>query len=105
MVKSKDEIMSALKTRYADDNSDEAIAFIEDVSDTLDDYEKKTSSADDWETKYNELDASWRQKYKDRFFEKSEDLKDDIDKEFDDDKGIVEESEKKTYDDLFEVKE
>ena len=36
-VKTKGEILSAIKEHFAEDSSDEAISFIEDVSDTFTD--------------------------------------------------------------------
>lgn len=70
-VKTKDELMNALKERIGDDTSDEALALIEDFDDTINDYESKTSDSTDWKTKYEQNDAEWRQKYRDRFFTKS----------------------------------
>lgn len=67
-VKSKDELLESLKQRFGEDNSDEALSFIEDVTDTFGDYETRLNEAGDWKTKYEENDAEWRQKYKDRFF-------------------------------------
>ena len=95
MVRTKDEILGLIKERVGDDTSDEAISFIEDVTDTLNDFESRTGDSAEWERKYNELDASWRKKYKDRFFSKEVE---DVDEDFE---------EKKTYkyEDLFEEKE
>lgn len=63
-VKSIEEIMGALRARVGDDTSDETLAFVEDVSDTL----SSLSSAEDWKKKYEDNDAEWRNKYRDRFF-------------------------------------
>ena len=52
MVRSREDILNAIKERFADDTSDETIALIEDVSDTLDDYETKTNDTTDWKEKY-----------------------------------------------------
>ncbi len=65
-VKSTEEIMSAIRERFGEDTSDETIGFIEDVKDTLEEWEK--DSKIDWKTKYEENDKNWRQKYRDRFF-------------------------------------
>lgn len=95
-VRTKDELLEAVKTHYGDDTSDDAITFIEDISDTLNDYESKVNSSGDWETKYNELAV----KYKERFFDdgkKDKDPKDNTDPDPDD--YVVPE----TYDDLFET--
>lgn len=70
-VKTKDELMNALRARIGDDTSDEALALIEDFDDTINNYEEQTKDGTDWKTKYEENDAEWRQKYRDRFFTKS----------------------------------
>lgn len=91
-VKTIDEIMAKVRERIGEDDSDEAIEFIEDISDTLESF----SNVEDWKTKYEENDKKWREKYRDRFFTSKE-----VD---DDDDDIVEpeEKEKKTFEDLFE---
>ena len=63
-IRSKEEILEAVKKYIADDVSDEAIGFIEDLTDTLDDRE----DPEEWKRKYEENDADWRRRYKDRFF-------------------------------------
>lgn len=63
-VRSYDELMSAIKAKIGDDTSDDSIALIEDFTDT---YNSLTDS-ENWKAKYEENDAMWRQKYKDRFF-------------------------------------
>lgn len=60
--RTKDELLTALRGVLGDNQSDEAIALIEDVTDTFD------APVDDWEQKYKDNDAAWRQKYTDRFF-------------------------------------
>lgn len=67
-VKSKDEILEYLKGKMGDNPDDESIAFLEDVTDTISDFESKVSSTEDWKTKYEENDKEWRKKYTDRFF-------------------------------------
>ena len=79
MVKTSNEIIEAVRKRLGEDTSDEALSLLEDVSDTLGDYDSKLSDNTDWKTKYEELDTSWRQKYRDRFMSgpTKEDEKDD----------------------------
>lgn len=77
-VKSKDELLSSIKALLGDEPSDEGIALLEDISDTLD---KSTgSSSDEDKKKIEELekqvkdtDAMWRKKYSDRFLNPSPD--------------------------------
>ena len=38
-VKTKEEILNALKAKFAEDSSDEVLAIIEDVTDTFDDFD------------------------------------------------------------------
>lgn len=97
---SKDELMNRLNTFLGEDTSDETLSFIEDVTDTIEDYESKSST--DWEQRYKDLDSEWRAKYRDRFFRKvttDETIKETVDED------VVDEEERKepeTYDDLFE---
>lgn len=65
-VRSKEEIMNAIRARIGEDTSDEAISLIEDISDTVDDLTGRIG--EDWKAKYEENDASWRQRYTERFF-------------------------------------
>lgn len=62
MKRTKDELLENAKTLLGENISDEALAFLEDISDTI------TTPEVDWEQKYNENDAAWRQKYRDRFY-------------------------------------
>lgn len=68
MVKSKEEILEYLKGKMGEEPDDESIAFLEDVTDTLSDYESKVTDTEDWKTKYEENDKEWRRKYTERFF-------------------------------------
>lgn len=83
MVRTKDEILASIHTKLGDDTSDEAIALIEDISDSFDDLSTRVSEAGDWKTKYEENDKSWRTKYNERFFTPStgDPLMDEIEKE------------------------
>lgn len=90
-VKTVDEIMTKVREIIGEDDSDEAIGFIEDISDTLESF----SNAEDWKTKYEENDKKWREKYRDRFFTSKEEVEEDDIEE-------PEEKEKKKFEDLFE---
>lgn len=70
MVRSKEDILSMVQERYKDDTSDDTLHFIEDVTDTFDDYARQIAESGEWEKKYKENDAEWREKYKERFFSK-----------------------------------
>ena len=98
-VRTKDELLEIIKGRIGDDTSDETISFIEDITDTLSDYEEKATNSDteDWKTKYEENDKMWKEKYRERFFSKEVE-KEDEDFSEDEVKSL-------SYDDLFEEKE
>ena len=98
-VRTKDELLEIIKGKIGDDSSDETISFLEDITDTLSDYEEKATKSDeeDWKTKYEENDKMWREKYRERFFSKEVE-KEDEDFSEDEVKSL-------SYDDLFEEKE
>lgn len=99
-VKTRDAIMEAIRKRIGEDTSDEAISLLEDVTDTFADYETKVADKTDWKTKYDEMDASWRKKYMDRFSGKTgEEIKEEQEEQIKDD------SEPRTFDELFTERE
>lgn len=99
-VKTRDEIVEAVRSRIGEDTSDEAISLLEDVTDTFTDYETRVADKTDWKTKYNELDASWRKKYMERFSGKTgEEVKKEQEEQIKDD------SEPRTFDELFTERE
>ena len=68
-IKTREEIMEAIRARVGEDTSDEALAFVEDVSDTISDMETRSANSREWEKKYHENDKAWRKKYKERFYQ------------------------------------
>lgn len=99
-VKTRDEIVEAVRKRIGEDTSDEAISLLEDVTDTFADYETRVADKTDWKTKYDEMDASWRKKYMDRFSGKTG----EEDKE-EQEEQIKDDSEPRTFDELFTERE
>lgn len=68
-VLGKDDFFTAVQTRIGSDTSDEAIAFVENMTDTYNDLlTKANGDGTDWEQKYRDLDESWKARYKHRFF-------------------------------------
>lgn len=66
----RDEFFSRLETRLGDDTSDESISFLEDMTDTYNDLESRANNSTntEWEQKYNELNETWKKRYRHRFF-------------------------------------
>lgn len=98
-VKSKDDILTEIKAKFGEDDSDDTLSFIEDISDTLDDMSDQLSKSGEWKDKYEQNDKEWRQKYRDRFFSKPID-EPDVTSD-----PVTEPATKKpmTYDDLFKI--
>lgn len=103
-VKSKDELLQSVKGLLGDTPSDEGIALLEDISDTLDnstggssDEDKKT--IEELQKKVKEVDDNWRKKYTERFMKPSDDNHDNEQDE--DDNDDEEDNSPKTFDELF----
>ena len=102
-VKSKDELLQSVKGLLGDTPSDEGIALLEDISDTLDNSTGSSSDEDkkkieELEKKVKEVDDNWRKKYTDRFMKPSDDNPDELDE---DDSEEQEDNSPKTFDELF----
>lgn len=99
-VKDRDSILLAVKQMIGDNTSDEAIALMEDITDTITDYETKIADKTDWKAKYDEMDTSWRRKYIERFSGKTgKEIKDEQEEQ------IKEDDEIRSFDELFTERE
>lgn len=94
-VVSKESLLEKIRDMIGTENaeSDDTISLLEDLSDTFDDLSSQVSQAGDYKKKYEENDAEWRKRYRDRFFSSAEE--DDTEDHNDD------EVEKKTFESLF----
>ena len=103
-VLSKEDFMSRLQERIGEDTSDEAMSFIEDMTDTFNDMETRSSgnSDEEWKQKYEDLDKSWREKYKARFFN-SETTPAEVKEE--QEENVENDGEVRDYEELFEERE
>ena len=64
----KDTYFNKLHERIGNDTSEEALTFLEDMTDTYNDMANRANGDGvDWKSKYNELDKTWREKYRHRF--------------------------------------
>ena len=99
-VRTREEILEAIRSRIGEDTSDESISLLEDITDTMEDYETRVADKTDWKNKCDELDATWRRKYIERFSGKTgEDIKNEQEEQIKDD------SEPRTFDELFTERE
>jgi len=99
-IVNKDDLIRRLAERFSDDDSDEVIQLTEDLSDTLNNYDSRVNDSEDWKTKFEENDAEWRKKYKERFKDTSNrnENNDNQNPNEDDYKNV-------TFDDLFRESE
>ena len=101
-VLTREQLLSRVNAIIGEENNDDnALSFIEDVSDTYDSLVNKSDV--NWEEKYKELDNSWREKYRARFFNNSGDEPDVTST----DNDVNDEPEQKplTYENLFKEEE
>ena len=67
MKKNYDEMLEQVKQLVGERDDDEALAFIEDCTDSFSGV--SSTENDEWQKKYEENDKMWREKYRSRFFE------------------------------------
>lgn len=97
-------LMDRIRFFIGEDTSDESLSLIEDLTDTFTDLETRTG--EDWKSKYDELDKTWREKYKARFFQKPDDKETTPEDVIEDnEEDLKEESKVKSFDELFTEKE
>lgn len=66
-VVDKESLLGRINTVFGENTSDEALSIIEDISDTFGDYDSRLADQTDYKKKYEDNDAEWRKKYRDRF--------------------------------------
>lgn len=79
-VRTRDELITAVNEIIGETPDDNGLSLLEDISDTFASYD----DTEDWKTKYEENDAEWRKRYKERFEGKKvvvEEIEDDTPKE------------------------
>lgn len=62
-VRSKEDLITSINAIIGETPDDAGLALLEDVSDTLASY----VDTEDWKSRYEENDAEWRKRYRDRF--------------------------------------
>lgn len=102
MIISRDELISTLTNMFGDTPTDEQLKVLDDVSDTFTDFDERITTSGDWKVKYEENDASWRKRYKERFMNPATDG-DTIIKEQTQD--IIDDGTIRSFDELFKERE
>lgn len=103
MIRSKDEIIKAITEKIGSDGQDDTISIIEDVTDTLTDYETRLADTTDWKQKYKDLDAEWRQKYIERF--NNPNVTTPTRAKTEQEENVIEDGKPRTFDVLFKERE
>ena len=68
-VKTREDILMAIRAKLGEQTDDDTIALLEDVTDTFTDLEEKAKGdGTDWKKKYEETEEAWRKKYTERFY-------------------------------------
>ena len=93
-VRTREEIIRTVTSLTGENADDNTLSIIGDLTDTLNDYEQRVIESGNWRQRYEQNDADWRKRYKDRFLSPSPDLDDELGKP-------KEEPKKMTFDDLF----
>lgn len=115
-VISREELVSAVTSRLGELPDDDGIVLLENLSDTLDDYEARANldfeaereawnnERTEYEQRLTDLDNDWRRRYTERFNQPSEEH---VSESFVDE--VIDSTEAQAevidYEDLFEVKE
>lgn len=110
MVLTKDDFMKLVKERVGEDSSEQALKFIEDMTDTFNDLENKAKTEnkktdEEWQKELDEQDKAWRERYKERFFSGVSSNSNNEDDLLLPKKEEPKPEETVSYDDLFEEKE
>ena len=101
--------MEQAKGIIGENTDDASLKFLEDLSDTFDDYETKVKGdGEDWKKKFEENDKEWRQKYQERFFsgstsDKGDDKEEDLLKPDEPESETSEDTSPKTFEELFKT--
>lgn len=67
-VLNRDEFLSTIRQYIGEGSDDKSLSFLEDMTDTYDSMYNLTKEETSWKAKYEENDANWRNKYRERFY-------------------------------------
>ena len=98
-VKSREELLNSLSAIIGEEPDDNGIAFMEDLTDTVTDFEERTK--EDWKTKYEENEKAWKKKYTERFMKGSNNPPQDDDPDEHDDEN----KRPRTFEELFKTED
>lgn len=94
-IRTTEELLDIVKRRIGDDISDDAIQLVEDVTDTL----------RDWESRYRKNDDEWRRRYMERFNASADAITTPGRVVEEQKENVSDDGKKRTYEELFEERE
>ena len=101
-VKSVQDLMTNLNTILGERDDDEALEFMQDLSDTFNDM--SSHKGDYTQEQYDELDSKWRKRYRERFFSGTANTDDESGATDDSNDGNEDRSTSVQIRDLFSIK-
>ena len=70
-ILNKEQLIEKIRTAVGDITTDSAISLLEDLNDTIDNYEEITKDTTNYKEKCEQIEKSWREKYTNRFYRAS----------------------------------
>ena len=101
-IRTKEELKAIISEMTDGRTDDRTLEIIEDLTDSIEGYETRLGDNTDWQQRYNDLDAEWRERYRSRFFSGGSGADEKVDsvEVTEEEKG--EEPVKTKFEDLFE---
>lgn len=102
-ILSKDELLNKIREIAGDsETSDNVLELYDDIEDTYTSFNTELPGNEDWKIKYEENDKAWRERYKNRFFNRGDSKDEPPDTKPDEE---LTHAKTITIDDLFKEKE
>lgn len=102
MIVSRETLLSDLNKIFGEEATEEQLTVIENITDTFTDFEEQISTSGDWKTKFEQNDAEWRKRYKERFMNPTTSSDNIIKNQMDD---VIDDGSPKSFDELFKERE
>lgn len=93
----REDFLASVQSVVGENSDDAALEFIANMQDTFDALTTRANDTTNWQQKFEENDAAWRKKYRDRFFS-PDNQPDPVDDQFEPEQKPL------TYESLFETK-
>lgn len=104
MKLNREEFMSAISAIVGERTDDEAISFVENMTDTYDGFDnsEKDKTIEELKKSLVHTEQAWRKKYRDRFYSGTDEEENPSNQPLEEDKDEMIEAEEITIDDLFD---